>query len=87
MKATLNKSQYRAVNDLRGLPSDAHMLIMCSRPTATGATLEGSEQAFEELVAFIGEEIAEGILSATSIRALSSLCEKIDPDCVDWLGM
>jgi len=87
MKVTLSKTQHRAVNDLRGLPHDAHMLIMCSRYTATGGTLEGSEKAFEELVSFISEEMAEGMLSATAARALMSLCIKIDPECADWLGM
>jgi len=87
MRVTLNKTQYRAVNDLRGLPHDAHMLIMCSRHTATGGVLEGSEQAFEELVSFVSEELAEGKLSATAARALLSLCIKIDPECADWLGI
>lgn len=87
MKVTLNKSECRAVNELRGLPDEAHMMIMCSSLTATGGVLTGSEQAFEELVEFISEEIAEGMLSATSTRVLASLCVKIDPDCADWLGM
>ena len=87
MKVTLNKSQYRAVNDLRGLPHDAHLLIMCSSITDAGGILDGSEDAFEELVSFIGEEMADGMLSATAARTLRSLCIKIDPDCADWLGM
>jgi len=87
MKIALNKSQYRAVNNLRGLPQDAHMLIMCSRATSTGATLEGSEQAFEELVAHIGEELAYDMLPARAVGPLVSLCTKIDPGSEDWLGM
>ena len=87
MKVTLSKTQYWAVNDLRGLPHDAHMLLMCSHPTATGGPLEGPDQAFEELVSFIDEKMAVGMLSATATRALLSLCIKIDPECADWLGM
>lgn len=87
MRITLNKSEYGAVNDLRGLPRDAHMLIMTGRSTDTGGVLDGSEHAFEALVSFISEELADGVVSARAARALQSLCIKIDPDCADWLGM
>ncbi|MFT4625683.1 MAG: hypothetical protein ACI8PZ_004354 [Myxococcota bacterium] len=87
MKVTLNKSQYRALNNLRALPADAHMLIMCSKLTPTGGVLDGSQDAFDELVGFISGEIADGMVSATAARALASLCVKIDPSCADWLGM
>lgn len=63
------------------------MLIMCSLMTDTGGELEGSDEAFAELVSFIGEEMAEGRLSATAFRALRAMCVKIDPECADWLGM
>ncbi|MEL6346159.1 MAG: hypothetical protein AAFV53_23820 [Myxococcota bacterium] len=86
MKVTLSKAQYRAVNALRGMPYDAHMLIMCSQPTKTGGILEGSQKAFDELVTFISEEMAEGMLSASASRTLSALCVKIDPSCASWLG-
>ena len=87
MKVSLTKAEYRAVNSVRGLPEQAHMLIMCSTVTDTGGVLEGSEDAFEELVSFIGEEMAGGMLSPTASRALRSMCVKIDPDCGEWLGM
>ena len=32
------------------------MLIMCAHVTSTGGTLEGSEQDFEALLDFLGEE-------------------------------
>jgi hypothetical protein len=87
MKVSLNKSQYRALNDLRGLPEAAHMLLMCSLLTDTGGVLEGDEEAFAELVSFIGAEMAEDMLSATASRSLRTLCLKIDPGCAEWLGM
>lgn len=87
MKVSLDKSEYRALNGLRGLPESAHMLVMCSRMTATGGTLMGSVHAFDELVNDISVQIADGLISATAARALYSLCVKIDPDCADWLGM
>ncbi len=88
MTITLTKAQYRAVNDLRGLPEGAHMMVMCSRPTDKGGgILEGDESDFDELVSFIGESLADGMLSETRGRTLGSLCVKIDPDCADWLGL
>ena len=76
MKVSLDKAQYRALNGLRGLPEGAHMLVMCSAPAATGGVVGGDEDAFEELVSFIGTEMAEGMLTATASRALRSLCLK-----------
>ncbi|TVQ87640.1 MAG: hypothetical protein EA397_17905 [Deltaproteobacteria bacterium] len=87
MKVTLNRREYLALDALRGLPEDAHMLIMCCTPTETGGILEGSQRAFEELVDFVSEEFSEGMLPASKVRALTSLCVKIDPECADWLGM
>lgn len=85
MRVAIDKREFRALNDLRGLPPEAHMLIVCARRTPSGATLEGSEQAFEELVSFISVEIAENMVPET--ESLWSLCVKIDPGCADWLGM
>lgn len=87
MKVTLNKTQYRAINDLRGLPPEAHMLVMCARSTDKGGVLDGRPGAFEELVSHIGEELGDGMVSATAGRALASAAVKIDPACADWLGM
>ena len=87
MRVAIDKREFRSLNDLRGLPTDAHMLIMCARPTPSGDTLEGSKQAFDELVSFISGEIAEGMVHETAISSLSSLCVRIDPGCADWLGM
>lgn len=86
MKMSLAKAEYDAVNDLRGLPHASHMLVMCSRPTREGGVLEGSDDAFAELVSSIGEAMADGMLSAGAARTLRSACLIIDPDCADWLG-
>ena len=87
MKVALTKGEYQAVNALRGLPEGAHMLIMCSSPTATGGLLEGSKDDFEELVSFIGEEMVDGSLPASAQRVLYAACLKIDPGCAARLGM
>ncbi len=87
MKVSLNKAQFRAVNDLRGLPEGAHLMVMTSRFTPTGGVLEGAPEDFEELIAFVGEELAEGTLNASAARALRAMCVAIDPSSADWLGL
>lgn len=87
MRVTLTKVQYRAINDLRGLPEGAHMMVMCSESTATGGVLEGSKEDFDELVSFVGESLADGLVAAGDVRALRSACVKIDPKCQTWLGL
>lgn len=88
MRVTVDRAQYRAINDLRGLPERAHSLVMCSSSTPDGGgVLDGAEEAFEELVSFVGEQIAEGMLSERAVQALWSACVHIDPDCAQWLGM
>ncbi len=87
MRITANKSQSDALSRLRGLPEAAHFLVMSGRDTAGGTILEGREEAFAELVSFISEELADGMLSAPAARSLASVCIAIDPECADWLGM
>ena len=87
MKVTLTKTQYRAVNDLRGLPHAAHMLVMTSRSTDTGGVLDGDREAFDALVSHISEDLADGMHSASKARTLAAAAVKIDPSCADWLGM
>ena len=86
MKISITRTQCRALNDLRGLPERAHMLVTCSAPTEKGAVLEGDEDAFGELVAHIGDDLGEGMLTGSAAKALVALCLKIDPRCGDWLG-
>ena len=87
LRISINKIEYRTLINLRGLPDGAHMLIMCASSTPTGAILEGSEEAFEELVAFISEELAEGLVRGRTAGTLHALGVKIDPGCADWLGI
>ena len=86
MRITLNKGEYRALDRLRGLPADAHLLVMCAAFTTTGCVLDGSEDAFDELVGFIGEELGEGMAPTGDRRALFSICLKISPGSLEWLG-
>jgi hypothetical protein len=87
MKVFITKTQCFALNDLRGLPERAHMLVMCSIPSEEGAVLEGPDEAFAELIEHINEDLCEGSLAKPVAAALTSLCLKVDPRCAEWLGM
>jgi hypothetical protein len=86
MKVSATKTQWLALNDLRGLPERAHMLVMCSIPSEEGGVLEGSKEAFGELIEHINEDLCEGMLTGRAATALKALCLKIDPRCAKWLG-
>lgn len=83
---TVTTAQSRALNELRGLPDDVFMMLMTARRTETGEVLQGTEETFAELVSFIADDLAEGMVSRRSVRPLRALCIAIDPDCADWLG-
>ena len=86
MKVTVNRSETRALNNLRGLPEDAHMMLMTMSISVDGGVLEGTAKTLQSLVEFIGELLADGMLSDPDATVLAALCEKIDPSCIDWLG-
>lgn len=88
MKRTVTPAQNRALSALRGLPSEAHLLLMCASTSANGGgALSGPKQAFDELIQHISEDLSVGIHDASTEAHLVAVCLKIDPRCEDWLGM
>jgi len=87
MKLIVTPEQQRALEKLRGLPDNAHLLLMTSRYTATGGILNGRKKAFTELVEHISEDLAAGMHPVADARRLAEVCLKIDAECADWLGM
>jgi hypothetical protein len=80
---TLDKAEYRLLNQFRGLPEDAHMLVMCSRSGPDGGgVLDGDPEAFAELRSYVGEEIEQG--RPTGRRALMSMYTKLDLACAEY---
>lgn len=83
MRISIEPREAHALHRLRGLPDGAHLLLMTSR----GDTLEGSQEAFDELVERISDDLVEDMVSRADRNTLVALCLKIDPSCVDWLGV
>ena len=86
MQVEISEAESRALNKLRGLPQGVFMMIVTARPLAQGETLQGEEASFQELIEFIDEEIAEGMVSGRAASLLFDLCVRMDPSCADWLG-
>ncbi len=87
MKITLTRSESSALNNLRGLPEDVHFMVMRMSLSLEGGVLDGDEETLEALVEFVSGELADGMVPNKHVGALTSLCVKIDPGCIDWLGM
>lgn len=87
MKISITRREHDALHNLRGMPTSVHLMVFAARFTPSGAVLEGSRAKLDALVAFIGEELGDGLVSPGDAPALASLCAKIDPDCLEWLGM
>ena len=87
MKVNVSNAQYSALMEIYGLPENVNSMIMCCAPEAGKWTLEGDAEDFEDLLSVISEEIGKGVCSQTNARHLSSLCKKVDPSSLDWIGM
>ncbi|MEM7675780.1 MAG: hypothetical protein AAF449_07220 [Myxococcota bacterium] len=61
-------------------------MVMAMELTPEGNVIEGEMETFESLVTFVSNELASGTVSNSNLRSLTSLCVKIDPACLDWLG-
>ena len=87
MKVNIARAQYVALMEIYGPPENVHSMIMCSTPQDGKFILEGSAEDFEDLLSLIGEEIGDGICSKTNAKHLLSVCKKVDPSSLDWIGM
>jgi hypothetical protein len=87
MEVLITDTQYLALNAIYGPPEDVHYLILLAERRDKGWLLEGEEHVFESLLSTISEEIGEGLCSNTNASRLLSICKKIDPSSLDWIGM
>ena len=86
-KIPLTKKQQYALFDIRGTPDAVHSMIY-SMDTVNGKeVLKGSSDDFDELLSLISEEIGEGLCPKKNITPLLQICEKVDPESLDWIGM
>jgi len=77
----LSEKEYSALMDIRGLKSDAHMMVMCAGTLANGGwRLQGSHDAFDDLLSDIWVEIEEGLAPKKNLPALRRIAKYITPE-------
>ncbi len=84
MRVQLKPAEALALQDVRGLPEAAHLLVMCM---SSDWVLEGSRASFDLLVDAISEDLADGMHAAETSRLLADICLEIDPTRADWLEL
>jgi hypothetical protein len=86
MKVELTHPQYFALCDIYGPPESVHYMLMTSTPANRRFVLDGNDDEFDALLNLISEEIGEGLCSKTNAKHLLSVCKKVDPSSLNWIG-
>ena len=80
-KISISIAEYLALNSIRGLEEDAHMLVMTAQRTKNGYyVLSGSSETFDSLASYISEDIYYETLPAKELKQLRKLLERLEPD-------
>lgn len=79
-KILITKSQYRALEDIRGLEQSAHFMVMCAREAPKGYVLEGDQDTFDHLVSDLSDEIFYKMSPPSRLKHLRSLMYQLEPD-------
>jgi hypothetical protein len=79
-KLLITKSQYSALNEIRGLEQSVHAMVMTARPTPKGWILEGASEAFGHLQSDLSDEIYHEMSPPSRLRHLRSLMNQLEPD-------
>jgi hypothetical protein len=75
----ITKKEDQAANNIRGLPSDAHNMIILAHVAQDGSIyLSGDENAFSELAGTISEELEYDLAKKSDQRHLFSLMESAE---------
>lgn len=86
MKISITKTQYWALMDIYGPPKNVHHMIMNVDLKDGKYLMEGDDEDFEDLLSLISEEVGEGICSSKDATILLSVCKKVDPSSLNWIG-
>jgi hypothetical protein len=87
LKIELSNPQYNALLHIYGPPETVHYMFMTAKIVNKTYVINGTNDEFEELLNVISEEIGEGNCSRTNAKHLFSVCKKVDPSSLNWIGM
>lgn len=86
-KITVSSSEYSALMNIRGTPDKVHSMIFLADNVGKNWELEGDEEAFDELLSTISEEVCYELSPKKNLNALLRVCKKVDTESLDWIGM
>lgn len=80
----ITKSQYNALNEIRGLHQDAFRMVVAAKRYSNGYVLKGTTEAFDHLRADVGDEVYHELSPKSRLKHLRSLMYRLDPDVDDF---
>lgn len=85
-KILISQKEHNALMDIRGMPDSVHSMVYSFKMEKDKYVLKGDNEAFEELLSLISEEIGEGLCPRKNVSTLLKICERIDPESLAWIG-
>ncbi len=79
----ISKTQYSALNEIRGLHQDAFYMVIGAKEYSNGYLLKGKQEVFDALVADLYDEV-NYIAPRTRAKTLRALITRLQPECEDF---
>ena len=80
-KLSITRAEYSALNDIRGLESSAHYMVILARMGTDGRyVLEGPSSAFDALRSDLSDEIYHELSPPTRLKQIRKVYSRLSPD-------
>jgi hypothetical protein len=83
-KVLITKSQWHALNMIRGLHQDAFHMVIAAEESDGGYVLKGKSETFDHLLRDLYDEVEYELSPQTRLRHLRSLIRRIEPECIEF---
>ncbi len=80
IKLKVTEKQYDALQEIRGLRNDGHMMVMTAKRLENGWLLEGTEKTFDGLVTDLYDEVEFEMQPKSKLKHLRQLIAEISPE-------
>ena len=78
---SITKQEYNALNEIRGLSSEAFYMVISAQSTKNGRyVLEGSSEVFDSLASDLSDEIFYELCPKSHLKHLARLYRRLSPD-------
>ena len=78
-KLLITKSQYNALEDIRGVEQSVHFMVMTAKETPKGHVLSGDSETFDHLQSDLSDEIFYKMSPPSRLKHLRSLMYQLEP--------